>query len=196
MYCYMPNEFFYLMEMLKQGNNFTDYNHLNNFIDKEYLELRYMKKRFGYLFFDDLSYIKKFLGNNAIYIHKEKQFVARNPEEPYYHDRDENNNPIDISIPENDTDRYEIKLLHEIDKGPPYFTKEEKKRDVYIKETTNILQKINLLKPEVYDTNEFYNVLTEDYDRIELGDIKDFYKVVKQYVLKSDDDEVINIERI
>ena len=61
MYCRCNNEFDWLMEMFKKGKCFTDWEDVAEFIDDDLLKLRYMKKRFGYLFFDDFKYIKKLM---------------------------------------------------------------------------------------------------------------------------------------
>ena len=191
MYCYCRDEFDWLMKMLEKGNCFMDYEHLNNFINNDLLKLRYMKKRFGYLFYDCHEYIKKVNGRNAIFVNKKNQYVCRKPEEPTYHGIDENESPlsnnyyINVTIPMNDIDRYEIKYLDEIDKGPPFITSDEKYQDKCVKNTKNIFKKIKLVNPEVYNSDEFYEVLySKDFDKIILEeDIKDLYKQVKKYVL-------------
>ena len=156
-----------------------------------------MLKRFGYLFYDDFKYIKKVNGRNAIFVNKEDQFVCRKPENPHFHGIDENE-PIfnsdgtdndkhflDITIPMKDTERYEIKFLDEIDKGEPYVTNDDKSQDEKVKETKNILKKIKLVQPEIYNSEEFYKVLdSKEFDNIELEkDRKKFYEQVKKFVL-------------
>ena len=191
MYCYCRDEFDWLMKMLEKGNCFIDYENLNDFIDDHLLQLRYMKKRFGYLFFDNHVYIKKVNGRNAIFVNKEHQYVCRKPEEPTYHGIDKNESLlsnkyyINVTIPMTDTERYEIKFLDEIDRGDPFITSDEKYQDKEVKDTKNILKKIKLVKPEIYDSDEFYEVLySKEFDEIELEkNIKDFYKQVKKYVL-------------
>ena len=185
MYCYCRDEFDWLMKMLEEGDCFGDYEDINEFIDDDLLQLRYMKKRFGYLFYDSQKYIKKVNGRNAIFVNKEDKFVCRKPEEPTYHGKDENGKTIDITIPMKDTERYEIKFLDEIDKGDPFITEDEKYQDKYVKKTTNILKKIKLVQPEIYNSDEFYEVLySKKFDKIELKkDIKKFYEQVKKYVL-------------
>ena len=98
---------------------------------------------------------------------------------------------------------YEIKFLDEIDRGDPFITDEEKYQDRQIKCTTNILKKIKLLQPEIYNTYEFYEVLySKKFDNIELEtDPKKFYEQVVQYVLsdfykeeEQNNDEVISVE--
>ena len=191
MYCHCRDEFDWLMKMLEKGNCFGDYEDLNDFIDDDLLKLRYMKKRFGYLFFDHHKFIKKVNGRNAIFVNKEHQYVCRKPEEPTYHGIDENESPlshkyyVNVTIPMEDTERYEIKFLDEIDRGDPFITSDEKSQNEDVKNTKNILKKIKLVKPEIYNSDEFYEVLnSKDFDRIELEkDIKNFYKQVKNYVL-------------
>ena len=185
MYSYCRDEFDWLMNMLKKGNFFGNYEDISKFIDTSLLDLRYMKKRFGYLFYDEHKYIKKINGRNSIFVNKENQCVSRKPEEPTYHGIDENGKLLNITIPMEDTDRYEIKFLDEIDRGDPFITSDEKYQDEYVKNTKNILKKIKLVKPEIYNSDEFYEVLySEDFDEIELEkDIKNFYKQVKKYVL-------------
>ena len=80
MHCYCKDEFDWLMKMLKKGNCFGNWEGVAKFIDKEFLELRYMKKRFGYLFYDEFVYIKKVNGRNAICANKEEHFVCRKPD--------------------------------------------------------------------------------------------------------------------
>ena len=191
MYCHCRDEFDWLMKMLEKGNCFMDYEHLNKFIDEHLLQLRYMKKRFGYLFFDEHKYIKKVNGRNAIFVNKEHQYVCRKPEEPTFHGIDEkeppfsNNYYINVTIPMTDTVRYEIKFLDEIDRGDPFITYDEKYHDKCVKDTTNILKKIKLVQPEIYNSDEFYEVLySKKFDEIEVEeDIKKIYQQVKKYVL-------------
>ena len=188
MYCYCRDEFDWLMKILEKGNCFSDYEDLTEFIDDDLLQLRYMKKRFGYLFFDEHKYIKKVDGRNCIFVNKEHQFVCRKPEEPTYHGGYENGSYT--TIPMEDTERYEIKYLDEIDRGDPFITSDEKYQDECVKNTKNILKKIKLVKlvkPDVCNSDEFYEVLySKDFDRIELEkDIKNFYKQVKNYVLSN-----------
>ena len=78
------------MKMLEEGNRFSDWKDVDNFIDDDLFQLRYMKKRFGYLFFDHYKFIKKVNGRNAIFVNKENQYVCRKPEEPTFHGIDEN----------------------------------------------------------------------------------------------------------
>ena len=197
MYCRCNNEFDWLMEMLKKGDCFFGWEGVADFIDDALLQLRYMKKRFGYLFYDEYNYIKKVNGRNALFINKEHEFVCRKPDQPTFHGIDENE-PIlnsdgegnhkhflDITIPMKDTERYEIKFLDEIDKGEPYVTNDDKKRDEKVKETKNILKKIKLVQPEIYNSEEFYKVLdSEEFDNIELEkDRKKFYEQVTKFVL-------------
>ena len=171
MYCRCDNEFDWLMNMLTKGNCFWDWEDVAEFIDDDLLELRYMKKRFGYLFYDDFKYIKKINGRNAIFVNKEDQFVCRKPEEPTFHGIDENEPIFNIhgttnkkhylntTIPMEDTERYETKFLDEIDRGDPFITKDDKEQNEDVKKTKNILKKIKLVKSEIFNSYEFYEVL-------------------------------------
>ena len=47
MYCHCRDEFEWLMNMIKDGNCFSYGKDIAEFIDGDFLELRYMKKRFG-----------------------------------------------------------------------------------------------------------------------------------------------------
>ena len=181
MYCYCRDEYDWLMKMLEKGNCFSDYDHLHKFIDNDLLQLRYMKKRFGYLFYDESKYIKKVDGRNCIFVNKEHQFVCRKPEEPTYHEGYENKSCT--TIPMEDTERYEIKYLDEIDRGDPFITSDEKYQDECVKDTRNILKKIKLVKPKIYNSDEFYEVLfSKEFDEIEIEkDIKNFYNQFKNY---------------
>ena len=187
MYCRLNNEFDWLMEMLKKGDCFFDWEDVANFIDDSLLHLRYMKKRFGYLFYDDYKYIKKVNYRNAIFVNKEYQYVCRKPEEPTYHGIDENGKTINITIPMEDKDRYEIKFLDNIDRGDPFITNDEKYQNEKVKQTKNILKKIKLVQPEIFNSKEFYEVLySEEYDKIEIEkDRKKFYEQVKKFVLEN-----------
>ena len=97
-----------------------------------------------------------------------------------------------------DTERYEIKFLDEIDRGDPFITTDEKYQDEDVKDTKNILKKIKLVKPEIYNSDEFYEVLySEEFDEIEVEeDIKKFYKQVKKYVLDEIKIDKIKIDKI
>ena len=192
MYCRCNNEFDWLMEMIKQGDCFFDWEDVAKFIDGDLLQLRYMKKRFGYLFYDEYKYIKKINGRDAIFVSKEYQFVCRDPEESIYHDINENESPLsenyylDLSIPMKDTERYEIKYLDEIDRGDPFISYEDKYQNEKVKQTKNILKKIKLVQPEIFNSDDFYDVLySEEFDNIELEkDREKFYEQVKKYVLE------------
>ena len=188
MYCYCRDEFDWLIKMLEKGDCFSDWEDVSEFIDDDLLQLRYMKKRFGYLFYDDYKYIKKVNYRNAIFVNKEYQYVCRKPEEPTYHGIDENGKTINISIPMKDTERYEIKFLDEIDRGDPFITNDEKEQNEDVKQTKNILKKIKLVKPEIFNSKEFYEVFySEEFDKIELEkDPKKFFKQVNKYVLEED----------
>ena len=197
MYCRCNNEFDWLIEMFKKVNCFSDWEDVAKFIDDDLLKLRYMKKRFGYLFYDEHKYIKKINGRNAIFVNKEYQFVCRKPEEPTFHGIDENEPIYNIdksinekrylntTIPMEDTERYEMKFLDEIDRGDPFITEEEKDQNEKVKQTKNILKKIKLVKPEIFNSDEFYEVLySKEFDNIELEkDREKFYEQVKKFVL-------------
>ena len=156
-----------------------------------------MKKRFGYLFYDEHNYIKKINGRNAIFVNKEDEFVCRKPEEPTFHGLDKNepiftldgkfNNKryLNTTIPMEDTERYEIKFLDEIDRGDPFTTTDEKEQNEKVKQTKNILKKIKLVKPEIFNSDEFYEVLySEEFDNIEIEkDREKFYEQVRKFVL-------------
>ena len=84
-------------------------------------------------------------------------------------------------------DRYEIKYLDDIDRGDPFITNDEKEQNEEVKQTQNILKKIKLVQPEIFNSKEFYEVLySEEYDKIELEkDRKKFYEQVKKFVLEN-----------
>ena len=194
MYCYCRDEFDWLIKMLEKGDCFSDWEDVSEFIDDDLLQLRYMKKRFGYLFYDDYKYIKKVNYRNAIFVNKEHQYVCRKPEEPTFHGIDESKSPLskeyffNVTIPMKDTERYEIKFLDEIDRGDPFITNDEKYQNEKVKQTKNILKKIKLVKPEIFNSKEFYEVFySEEFDKIELEkDPKKFFKQVNKYVLEED----------
>ena len=197
MYCRLKDEFEWLIEMFRKGNCFNDWEDVAKFIDGPLLELRYMKKRFGYLFYDEYKYIKKINGRDAIFVNKEDQFVCRKPDQPTFHGIDENEplwyadgttndkHYLDTTIPMEDTERYEIKFLDEIDRGDPFITKNDKRQNEYVKETKNILKKIKLVKPEIFTSDEFYEVLeSEEFDDVKLVENRNgFYRQVKEVVL-------------
>ena len=188
MRCYCKDEFDWLMKMIEKGDCFFDWEDICEFIDEDFLELRYMNKRFGYLFYDDFKYIKKVNGRNAICVNKEEKFVCRKPNEPLYYGLDETNNKkgyLFSCIPLEDTERYEIKYLDEIDRGEPYVTNDDKEQNEKVKQTKNILKKIKLVKPEIFNSDEFYEVLySKEFDNIELEkDREKFYEQVREIVL-------------
>ena len=84
-----------------------------------------------------------------------------------------------------DTERYEIKFLDEIDRGDPFITKDDKEQNEEVKQTKNILKKIKLVKPEIFNSYEFYEVLySKEFDNIELEkDREKFYEQVREIVL-------------
>ena len=83
-----------------------------------------------------------------------------------------------------DTERYEIKVLDEIDRGDPFITKDDKEQNEEVKQTKNILKKIKLVKPEIFNSYEFYEVLySKEFDNIELEkDRENFYEQVREIV--------------
>ena len=84
-----------------------------------------------------------------------------------------------------DRERYDIKYLDEIDRGEPYITNDDKKQNEYVAKTKNILKKIKLVKPEIFNNSEeFYEVLdSEEFDNIELEkDREKFYDQVLKYI--------------
>ena len=187
MYCRCNNEFEWLMNMLKKGNCFLDWEDVADFIDDDLLELRYMKKRFGYLFYDHYKYIKKVNGRNAIFVNKEDGFVCRKPDEIHYHGIEgtgNNKKYINNTIPMEDRERYDIKYLDEIDRGEPYITNDDKQQNEDVKRTKNILKKIKLVKPEIFNSEEFYEVLdSKEFDNIVLEkDREKFYEQVVKYI--------------
>ena len=191
MYCRLKDEFEWLIEMLRKGDCVSDWNDVAEFIDDPLLQLRYTKKRFGSLFYDEHKYIEKINGRDAIFVHKEDQFVCRKPEEPTFHgiNKDEQvfngKRYVDTTIPMKDTERYEIKYLDEIDKGDPFISDEDKWKNKLVKEAKNILKKIKLVKPEIFNSDEFFEVLnSKEFDNIELGkDQEKFYEQVMKTVL-------------
>ena len=84
-------------------------------------------------------------------------------------------------------DRYEIKYLDDIDRGDPFITNDEKYQNEKVKQTKNILKKIKLVQPEIFNSKEFYEVLhSEEFDNIELEKEREkFYEQVKKYVLEN-----------
>ena len=188
MHCYCKDEFDWLIKMIQKGVCFSKWEDISEFIDDDFLELRYMNKRFGYLFYDHFKYIKKVNGRNAICVNKEEKFVCRKPNEPLYYGLDETDNKkgyLFSKIPLEDTERYEIKYLDEIDRGEPYVTNDDRDRYEKVKQTKNILKKIKLVKPEIYNSDEFYEVLdSEEFDNIEFEkDRTKFYEQVREIVL-------------
>ena len=49
---------------------------------------------------------------------------------------------FNVTIPLEDRERYEIKYLEDIDKGDPFVSDEDKRKNSLVKETKNILKKI------------------------------------------------------
>ena len=185
MYCRLKDEFEWLIEMLRKGNCFSDWEDVAEFIDGPLLDLRYMKKRFGYLFYDEYKYIKKINGRDAIIVNKEDQFVCRKPGEPTFYGIDEDGKMINVTIPLEDKERYEIKYLEDLDKGDPFITENDKQQNKYVKETENILKKIKLVKPEIFNSDEFYEVLnSKEFDDVKLVENRNsFNRQVREVVL-------------
>ena len=102
------------------------------------------------------------------------ELLKKNGEEEY----------INISIPMEDRERYDIKYLDEIDRGEPYITNDDKKQNEYVAKTKNILKKIKLVKPEIFNSEEFYEVLdSKEFDNIVLEkDREKFYEQVVKYI--------------
>ena len=188
MRCYCKDEFDWLMKMIEKGDCFFDWEDICEFIDEDFLELRYMNKRFGYLFYDDYIYIsKKLMVVMLLVLIKRNILFVVNLMNHYIMVQMKHNKKgyLFSKIPLEDTERYQIKYLDEIDKGEPYVTNDDKKRDEEIKKTKNILKKIKLVQPEIYNSEEFYEVFySKEFDNIELEkDRKKFYEQVKKFVL-------------
>ena len=91
---------------------------------------------------------------------------------------------INVTIPLEDTERYEIKYLGDLDKGDPFVSDEDKWKNSLVKKTKNILKKIKLVKPEVFNSNEFFKVLrSKEFDDIKLEHKRElFYDQVKKFI--------------
>ena len=91
---------------------------------------------------------------------------------------------INITIPLEDKERYEIKYLEDIDKGDPFISSEDKFKNRLVKETKNILKKIKLVKPEIFNSDKFYEVLdSEEFDNIKLEEKREkFYEQVNKII--------------
>ena len=83
-----------------------------------------------------------------------------------------------------DRERYDIKYLDEIDRGELYITNDDRKRNEDVAKTKNILKKIKLVKPEIFNSEEFYEVLdSKEFDNIVLEkDREKFYEQVVKYI--------------
>ena len=111
------------------------------------------------IYFINEKYIVKHNGKNAIVVNKEDKFVARDPDEQYFHGIDGNGKHLNLSIPYDDRERYDIIYLDDIDKGEPFVTENDKFRDEYVKKEKYIIKKILLVKTEIYNSVDvFYNV--------------------------------------
>ena len=91
---------------------------------------------------------------------------------------------INVTIPLEDTERYEIKYLGDLDKGDPFVSDEDKWKSSLVKKTKNILKKIKFVKPEVFNSNEFFKVLrSKEFDDIKLEDKSElFYDQLKKFI--------------
>lgn len=114
---------------------------ISSFMDSDLKDLRYMRKSFGYLVYNSIKYIVKHNGKNATVVNKEDKFVSCKPFEESYHGIDENGKMLNISIPYDDRERYDIIYLDDIDKGEPFVTEHEKVDDEIIKKRKQILLK-------------------------------------------------------
>ena len=85
MYCYCKDEFDWLMNTINEDNCFSSFKDISDFIDGSFVKLRYMRKRFGYPFYNSMKFIVNHNGKNAILVGKEDKFLARKPREPSYH---------------------------------------------------------------------------------------------------------------
>ena len=102
-----------------------------------------------------------------------------------FHGIDEDGKMINVTIPLEDKERYEIKYLDDLDEGDPFITENAKQQNKYVKETENILKKIKLVKPEIFNSDEFYEVLySKEFDDVKLVENgNSFYRQVKEVVL-------------
>ena len=57
--CYCKDEFDWLINMIKEGDCFCSLKDISDFIDDGLLQLTYMRKRFGYLFYNSIKFIVK-----------------------------------------------------------------------------------------------------------------------------------------
>lgn len=146
MNCYCKDEFDWLMNMIKEGGCFRTFKEFSSFIDSSLKELRYMRKRFGYLFYNELArYIAKYNREKAILVHKQERFVARDPYDNTIIVNDDNGYFINGPRPYDDRERYDFVYLDDIDKGEPFVTEDDKFRDDCVKKKNkkNLIKKIN-----------------------------------------------------
>ena len=85
MFCYCKDEFDWLMNIINKDNCFSSFKDISDFIDSGLLELRYMRKRFGYLFYNSIKYIVKHNRKYAVFVNKEDKLVASKPLEERDH---------------------------------------------------------------------------------------------------------------
>lgn len=69
MYGYCKHEYDWLMSLIKR-NILKSWEEVDNFICKDYLELRYMRKRFGYVFPNYCKYMERINRKYAIVVLK------------------------------------------------------------------------------------------------------------------------------
>lgn len=137
-----------------------------------------MRKRFGYLFYNELvHYIVKHNGKNVILVAKKEKFVARKPYDSSLH-YIEHKVLFDGPSPYYDKENYDFVYLDDIDNGEPFVTDYDKHSNEYVKKEKYIIKKILMVKPEIYNSEIFWEVQDTDiFDNIKLDENRDlFYK--------------------
>ena len=142
------NEFEILIREMT-GTLFTTWKRIAEFINDDLLgELYYMKRRFGYYFYD--KDIKIVNNRPAIYVIDEE---SETHDEYFFSDCNYSEELLKEL-------GYKLLYLEDIDKGDPYFTKTEKLKINFIKKTPNIFKKIYLLKPEIFNS-DYYGLFSD-----------------------------------
>lgn len=88
-----------------------------------------------------------------------KKFVARKP----YDDTIINDNGHFINGPRryDERENYDFVYLDDIDKDECFVTEDDKFRDECVKKEKNIIKKILLVKPEIYNSSYHFNNVLE-----------------------------------
>ena len=98
--------------------------------------------------------------------------------------------------PYDDSENYDFVYLDDIDKGEPFVTEDDKFRDECVKKEKNIIKKILLEKPEIYNSSYHFNNVLESQKKRNRIFLKNWGIEELLNKIKKDDFDFYSLEKV